>query len=107
MSSSKRQKPAVTFKLSPSAKQHINEIWLYGVRNWGEVAADRYYKGLFLAFESIAKMPLHYQAVDEIRLGYRRCPYKSHSIYYQVKDLEVYIMAVLGRQNLGQLLVPI
>lgn len=105
MSLSKRRKTVVTFRLSPIAKQHINEIWLYGLSNWGEVAADRYYRGLFLTFESIAKMPLHYQTVDEIRLGYRRCPYKSHSIYYQVKDSEVQIMAVLGRQNLDQLLV--
>ena len=54
---------------------------------------------MFYRFSRIAVEPYLYVAVDELRAGYRRAVYGSHSIYYRLTDDGVEIMRVLGRQN--------
>lgn len=103
MSLNKQQELRASYKLSPLAKEQLQAIWSYGLRQWGVEAADSYYRGLFQAFENISMHPFHFQQVDFIRKGYRRCPHKSHVIYYRIVKSEVQIMAILGRQSLDLL----
>jgi toxin ParE1/3/4 len=48
----------------------------------------------------LAARPYAYQAVDEIRPGYRRTVCGVDSIYYRVTDNIVEIMSILGRQDI-------
>ncbi|MFS1705103.1 type II toxin-antitoxin system RelE/ParE family toxin [Alteromonas sp. AMM-1] len=52
-------------------------------------------------FQSIAENPLHYQAVDHIRKGYRRSVYGKHAIYYVVSNHCVDVMRILRVENLN------
>jgi toxin ParE1/3/4 len=52
----------------------------------------------------IAAEPLAFESVDYIRPGYRRCPCGSDSIYYRISDGIVDIMAIIGRQDLKNIL---
>lgn len=87
------------YRLSPAAKDDLARIWNYGLKQWGVEAADAYYLALFEQFEKIAESPMLYQAVDDVRAGYRRCAHKSDSIYYTVEDGFVTIHAIIGRQD--------
>lgn len=87
------------YRLSPNAKDDLERIWFYGLERWGQSRADRYLLSLFEALDKIADAPLHYQAVEHIRPGYRRCVFKSDAIYYRIGDGVVEIMAVLGSQD--------
>ncbi|MHA1537554.1 MAG: type II toxin-antitoxin system RelE/ParE family toxin, partial [Alphaproteobacteria bacterium] len=69
-----------------------------GLEKWGEAQADEYYNALFDRFENICRQPLLYQAVDDIREGYRRSMCGVHSIYYRIDGETVKIMGILGRQ---------
>lgn len=89
-----------SYRLSPNAKDDLERIWFYGLETWGVDAADRYIEGLFERFQEIAERPLLYQAVDEIREGYRRSVFKSDSIFYRIDGDTVEIMAVIGQQDL-------
>jgi toxin ParE1/3/4 len=42
--------------------------------------------------------------VDYIKEGYRRCPCGSDTIYYRIYDNMVEIMAIVGMQDLKNLL---
>ena len=42
---------AETYKLSENAEANLTEIYAYGLRTWGEAAADRYYYALIARFE--------------------------------------------------------
>lgn len=88
------------YKLSPGAESDLYRIWTYGVERWGVEAADRYYEALFERFEDIAASPKKYPNVDDIRPGYRRSVCGRDSIYYQIAEATVEIMAVIGRQDL-------
>jgi toxin ParE1/3/4 len=90
-----------TYRLSPEAEADLIRIHQWGIRNHGEVRADRYFWKLIDCFESIALNPLHYRAMDEIRTGYRRCVCGRDSIYYRIADDTIEIMAIIGQQELN------
>ena len=50
----------------------------------------------------IAEQPFLFTAVNEIREGYRRSICGRDSVYYQVVESEVEIMAILGAQDLSK-----
>lgn len=87
------------YRISPEAEADLYRIWLYGLETWGLDAADSYYHGFFEEFEAIGREPLRFQAVDEIREGYRRSVYNSDTIYFRIKGETVEIMRVIGRQD--------
>jgi len=92
------------YKLSQEAVEDLIRIHHYGVERFGMVQADQYFDAFFSCFEAIAQRPYSFEAVDEIREGYRRCVCGSDSIYYRIEPDQVEIMAVIGRQDLNQIL---
>ena len=93
------------YKLSKVAKEDLIRIHHYGVNKFGITQADKYFNTFFEYFEIIANQPYSFEAVDFIREGYRRCVCGSDSIYYRINEKkEVEIMAIVGRQDLSNLL---
>ncbi|MEM1142658.1 MAG: type II toxin-antitoxin system RelE/ParE family toxin [Pseudomonadota bacterium] len=89
-----------SYKLSEDAKADLIRIYRRGVREFGEVQAEAYFDAFFERFEVLAKQPLAYPAVDEIRVGYRRSVCGADSIYYRVTGDTVEIMSIIGQQDL-------
>jgi toxin ParE1/3/4 len=88
-----------SYKLSQEAKDDLQRIYEYGFLNFGEQQADDYFFGFFETFEKIASYPLHYQSVDNIRVGYKRCTYRCDTIYFRVNGQKIEIMAIIGGQD--------
>jgi toxin ParE1/3/4 len=86
-------------KISRRAAQHLENLYLVGVKTWGEKQADVYYDTLIKHFELLCKSPLMFVSVDAIRVGYRRSVCGKHAIYYRVTANTVEIMGVLKKQN--------
>ena len=91
-----------TYKLSNEAKADLDRIWLRGLREYGLEQADKYYNALFNRFAELADNPYLYQAVDDIRQGYRRSPCGVNTIYYRIKGEMVEIMNIIGRQDVQE-----
>jgi len=87
------------YELALEAEQDLLDIALYGLMNFGIEQSEAYRDGLKKRFQELADHPRRYQAVDDIRQGYRRSVYRSHSIYYRIEGNGVAIMRVLGRQD--------
>ena len=66
--------------------------------------ADKYYNSFFEYFNIIAQRPLSFESVDYIKAGYRRCVCGSDSIYYKINGDTVEIMAIVGMQDLKNIL---
>lgn len=86
------------YRLSYDAETDLIRIHRRGVREFSEARADEYFKAFFRRFEELARNPLLYPAVDNIRAGYRRSVCGVDSIYYRVNGQYVEIMRILGRQ---------
>lgn len=87
------------YKLSTEAENDLKRIWLYGLKEFGEVQADLYFFKFFERFEQLAEQPYSSPSIDEIRQGYRRAVCGIDSIYYRINDNTIEIMRILGRQD--------
>ena len=89
------------YRLSSAADQDFEQLFDYGIDNFGLARAKAYVDGLIIQFQSIAENPWHYQSVDHIRKGYRRSVYEKHAIYYVVSNDCVDVMRILRAENLN------
>ncbi|WP_026905444.1 type II toxin-antitoxin system RelE/ParE family toxin [Pedobacter glucosidilyticus] len=94
----------VKYRLSIEAKEDLIRIHHYGVEKFGLSQADKYFNIFFEYFEIIAQRPFSFETVDYIKTGYRRCVCGSDSIYFRISNDMVEIMAIVGRQDLNNIL---
>lgn len=92
------------YRLSNEAKKDLIRIHHYGVEKFGMVQADKYFDSFFKYFEIISQRPFSFESVDYIKMGYRRCVCGSDSIYYKINKDTIDIMAIVGRQDLSNIL---
>ena len=92
------------YKISNLAKEDLIRIHKYGVEKFGMILADKYFDSFFENFDIIAENPFYFESVDYIKTGYRRCVSGSDSIYYKVNNDTVEIMAIIGKQDLKNIL---
>ena len=92
------------YKLSNVAKDDLIRIHRYGVKKFGMTQAVKYFDSFFEYFDIIAESPFSFESVDYIKTGYRRCACGSDSIYYKISNNIVEIMAIIGRQDLKNIL---
>ena len=92
------------YKLSNVAKEDLIRIHHYGVKKFGMAQADKYYASFFEYFNFISEQPFSFESVDSIKSGYRRCVWGSDSIYYKINNDIVEIMAIIGKQDLKNIL---
>ncbi len=92
------------YKLSNTAKEDLIRIHQYGIKQFGENQADKYFNAFFEYFDIIAERPFSFVSVDYIKEGYRRCVCGSDSIYFKVNTNIVEIMAIVGKQDLDNIL---
>jgi len=92
------------YRLSNIAKDDLIRIHQYGIKKFGANQADKYFYSLFDCFDNIAKRPFTFESVDYIKLGYRRCVCGADSIYFKVNNNIVDIMAIVGKQDLKNII---
>lgn len=93
------------YKLSNAAQEDLIRIHRYGIKTFGMTQADKYFDMFFDYFDIIAQRPFSFESVDYIKVGYRRCVCGSDSIYFKVNNDIVEIMAIVGRQDLNNILI--
>jgi len=96
------------YRLSNEAKKDLIRIHHYGVKKFGMTQADKYFESFFEYFEIISQRPFSFESVDYIKKDYRRCVCGIdsiyYSIYYKINNDVVEIMAIVGRQDLNNIL---
>ena len=92
------------YRLSNEAKRDLIRIHHYGVEKSGMSQAGKYFYSFFKYFDIISQRPFSFESVDFIKKGYRRCVCGPDSIYFRINDDIVEIMAIVGRQDLDNVL---
>jgi toxin ParE1/3/4 len=92
------------YRISNAARDDLIRIHHFGIEKFGIIQADKYFESFFDYFEIIAQRPFSFESVDYIKIGYRRCPCGSDTIYYRIDNNIVEIMAIVGMQDLKDLL---
>ena len=89
------------YRLSNSADQDFDSLYVYGVLTFGLAQADTYAAGMLERFTRIAEQPRLYQSIDPIRPGMRRSVYGVHAIYYREDGDGVLIVRILRGQDVS------
>ena len=92
------------YRLSNEAKEDLIRIHQFGIEKFGMIQADTYFDAFFEYFEIISERPYSFESVDHIKKGYRRCVCGSDSIYFKINEDVVEIMAIVGKQDLSNIL---
>ncbi len=85
--------------LNEVAEEDLIRIYLFGVSQFGEKQAEKYFNQFFFCFDRIADKPYLFESVDFIMPGYRRCICGSDTIYFRINNHSVEIMTIVGRQD--------
>lgn len=93
-----------SYILSVEAKADLIRIHQFGTSKFGMAQADKYFNSIFQHFDLIAQRPFSFEPVDFIKVGYKRCVCGADSIYFKVNGDIVEIIAIVGRQDLRNIL---
>jgi toxin ParE1/3/4 len=80
------------------AYQDLEKIWTYTPDTWSVQQADRYYKDIILAIESLCSEPKSGKSAEHIKKGYRISKVNSHLIFYICTDAELDVIRILHSQ---------
>lgn len=88
------------YRTTDRAEEDIIEIYVRGVRDFGEAQAERYHTGLTKAFEFVAQHPLTARERTEYTPPVRMHFYEAHVVVYVVKrDYALIVRVLHGHQD--------
>lgn len=87
------------YRLTPSARVDLEEVWDYTVATWSLPQAERYHEQIIAAFEALAAAPDRGLDVGDLRAGYLRWTVGMHFIFYRKADYGIKIVRILHQQR--------
>ena len=86
--------------ITPAAKTDLKDIYLYGLRQWGQPQSESYLDNIKEQFWALTEQPLIGIDRSELLSDTRSLPIESHTLFYRVTTDTVEIIRVLhGRQD--------
>ncbi|MGI9434948.1 MAG: type II toxin-antitoxin system RelE/ParE family toxin [Geminicoccaceae bacterium] len=86
------------YELSNEAENDVVDIGRFTINRWGLAQADDYIVGLHDTLGLLADSPRLGRSIDDLREGYRRHEYKSHSIFYQLQSDGIRVIRILHQR---------
>ena len=84
------------YRLTPAARDDLEDIWLYTAQQWSMAQADRYMDILEDTFERLLFMPDMARERSEFDPPVRIHPNAAHLIIYRIEGDHLAILRVLG-----------
>lgn len=96
------------YRLTPSAKSDLIEIWEYTVETWSEAQAEKYLQDIEDKLHLLAADPELGKHRPEIAAGYFSFPVQKHIIFYLISDNHIDIIGILhGKMDIDKNLMEI
>ncbi len=94
------------YRLTPSAKSDLVDIWNYTVETWGEKQAEKYLQDVEDTINHLAENPELGKQRPEIVPGYYSFPVRKHIIFYLIADSYIDIIGILhGKMDIDKNLI--
>lgn len=87
------------YRLSVKAEEDLTEIYTFGIFQFGLIQAQKYVLGLEESFLKLSKSPFLGRDASELYLGLREFVYKSHMVFYSIKEESVLIVRILHQSR--------
>ena len=86
----------MAYRLSQRAAQDVDDIYVYGAREYGLPQAEKYHAGLARSFEFLAAYPRAERERKEFTPPVRIHAAGSHVVIYVIEGGDIFIIRVLG-----------
>lgn len=94
------------YRLTPSAKSDLIDIWNYTVGTRGEKQAEKYLQDIENKLNQLADNPELGKQRPEIVPGYYSFPVRKHIIFYIISDSYIDIIGLLhGKMDIDKNLI--
>ncbi|WP_320042106.1 type II toxin-antitoxin system RelE/ParE family toxin [uncultured Desulfobacter sp.] len=91
------------YRLTPSAKSDLIDIWNYTVETWGEKQAEKYLQDIEDKLNQLAANPGLGKQRPEIARGYYSFPVQKHIMFYLISDSYIDIIGILhGKMDIDK-----
>lgn len=95
------------YRLTPTAKSDLTDIWNYTVETWGEKQAENYLQDIEDKLNQLGVNPELGKQRPEIAPGYYAFPVRKHIIFYLISENHIDIIGILhGRMDIDKNLIP-
>ncbi len=84
------------YRLTPAARDDLEDIWRYGAQTWSPDQAERYMAVLEKTFGLLLEMPEMARERPEFTPPVRLHPSAGHIIVYRIEPDHLAILRVLG-----------
>lgn len=91
------------YRLTNRADSDMLAIFLFGLRNFGQLQARKYAAELKHCFELLAEKPHMGRTAATLGLGVRRHEHQSHVILYEETVSGILVLGVIHKRNLRRL----
>ncbi len=91
--------PALNLVLSPIAKVDIQDIYRYGLLNWGNKVAAVYLDTLKSHLYALTEQPFMGVERSILQPNIRSFPTEKHMIFYRVKSDKIEIIRILHERQ--------
>lgn len=86
------------YRLSPAARNDLEQIWSFGEERWGADRAERYLREIQHLLESLASGRRQGRSCETIRAGYFKAPVGAHVIFYRLYGGDVDVSRILHQR---------
>lgn len=84
-----------TLRTSVDADLDLEDIYLYGLKTWGEKQADKYQNDLNMGLLKIVDDPSIGRITPDIPHRFLRYNINEHSVFYRLEENTVFVVRVL------------
>lgn len=88
-----------SYFLSREAKEDLWRIYEFGAYKFGVIQAEKYFDLMHDCFEKIASNPYMFPEVVKYKNVQRYCVCGVDTIFYKIKNDEIEIITIVGRQK--------
>ncbi len=89
----------VKYVLTEEAKEDLWRIFKYGTDKFGVLQAEKYFAMMHDCFRKIADFPEMFPVTIKRNVTLHFCVCGVETIYYQIRDNQVVVLTIIGRQN--------
>ena len=86
---------SLKLRMSVTAVQDLEQIWIFTKQHWSERQADRYYNLIIDEIAYLCSHPSSGRSYETVRKGYRAAKVKSHLIFYRFDATVIEIIRIL------------
>lgn len=93
------------YRITPKARQDLEDIWRYSADTWSLDQADVYIDSLFTVIDTLVAMPFLARERSEFKPPVRIHPAGRHLIIYRIEPAYLLVIRILGGQQDWQILL--